>query len=319
MPKREARMVSLGYGKFVKADRVYALVPIEADERGDGRRTYVHVDGPHQPIVASRSERAILADVEAALTEAAGVPRRRRRRARRTRRTSSNLADCGSRVAVPLKLCGKSFPEDPMYSYNPGGYFHAGAGALRNIRLALLAAERDTVDSILDFACGGGRVMRYLRAAFPHASLTACDHYPGGVNFCARVFGARPLLSAPRNLGEVELHDSYDLIWVGSLFTHVGEEDWHTLLAAFTGALAEDGVLVFTAYGRNIAEWIRSGRTKLNLYDEHLEQIVRDYDERGFGFFPDFEPENRHGDSLAAPAWVCARLQRYSIAETRAL
>jgi hypothetical protein len=81
MPKREARMVSLGYGKLVKADRIYALVPIEADERGDGRRTYVHVEGLDQPLVASRSERAILADVEAALTEAAGVPQRRRRAA----------------------------------------------------------------------------------------------------------------------------------------------------------------------------------------------------------------------------------------------
>jgi hypothetical protein len=79
MPKREARMVSLGYGKYVKADRVYALVPIEAEDRGDGRRTYVHVEGLDQPIVASRSERAILIDLEAALTEAAGIPRRRRR------------------------------------------------------------------------------------------------------------------------------------------------------------------------------------------------------------------------------------------------
>jgi hypothetical protein len=79
MPKREARMVPLGYGKMVKADRIYALVPIEADDRGDGRRTYVHVDGLDQPIVASRSERAILADVEAALTEAAGISQRRRR------------------------------------------------------------------------------------------------------------------------------------------------------------------------------------------------------------------------------------------------
>jgi hypothetical protein len=78
MPKREARMISLGYGKLVKADRVYALVPIEASERGDGRRTYVHVEGLSEPIVASRSEKAILADVEAALTEAAGIPRRRR-------------------------------------------------------------------------------------------------------------------------------------------------------------------------------------------------------------------------------------------------
>jgi hypothetical protein len=38
------------------------------------------VDGLSEPIVASRSERAILADVEAALTEAAGIPRRRRAR-----------------------------------------------------------------------------------------------------------------------------------------------------------------------------------------------------------------------------------------------
>jgi hypothetical protein len=79
MPKREPRMVPLGYGKYVRADRVFAVVPLEAGERGEGRRTYVHVDGLSQPIVASRSERAILSDVEAALTEAAGVPRRRRK------------------------------------------------------------------------------------------------------------------------------------------------------------------------------------------------------------------------------------------------
>ena len=78
MPKREARMVSLGYGKFVRADRVFALVPLEGGERQDGRRTYVHVDGLTEPVVASRSERAILADVEVALAEAAGLPRRRR-------------------------------------------------------------------------------------------------------------------------------------------------------------------------------------------------------------------------------------------------
>ena len=71
-------MVALGYGKWVRADRVFAVVPLESDERGDGRRTYVHVEGMSEPIVASRSERAILTDVEAALAEAAGVPRRKR-------------------------------------------------------------------------------------------------------------------------------------------------------------------------------------------------------------------------------------------------
>ena len=78
MAKREPRMVSLGYGKMARADRIYALVPLDPKERGDGQRTYVHVDGMDEPIIASRSERAIRADIEAALTEAAGMPRAKR-------------------------------------------------------------------------------------------------------------------------------------------------------------------------------------------------------------------------------------------------
>ena len=70
-------MIALGYGRFVRADRVFALVPLPPEERGEGRRTYVHVDGVSEPLVASRSARAVLADVEEALTEAAGIPRRR--------------------------------------------------------------------------------------------------------------------------------------------------------------------------------------------------------------------------------------------------
>jgi hypothetical protein len=81
MPKRDPRMIPLGYGKFVRADRVFALVPLEGEERREGRRTYVHVDGLSEPVVASRSEKAILADVETALAEAAGIPRRRRQAA----------------------------------------------------------------------------------------------------------------------------------------------------------------------------------------------------------------------------------------------
>jgi hypothetical protein len=68
-------MIPLGYGKFVRADRIFAVVPIDTDERGDGRRTYVHIEGITEPLIASRSERAILQDLEEA---AGGAPRRRR-------------------------------------------------------------------------------------------------------------------------------------------------------------------------------------------------------------------------------------------------
>ena len=56
-------LIPLGYGKFVRADRVFALVPLEGADRGDGRRTLVYVEGIEEPIIASRSEGAIARDV----------------------------------------------------------------------------------------------------------------------------------------------------------------------------------------------------------------------------------------------------------------
>jgi hypothetical protein len=56
-------MVFLGFGKYVRADRIYALEPIRGDQRGGGRRTLVWVEGIADPIVASRTERTILHDM----------------------------------------------------------------------------------------------------------------------------------------------------------------------------------------------------------------------------------------------------------------
>jgi len=56
----ENRMVFLGFGKYARADRIYALEPLRGDERGGGRRTRVWVEGVPDPIVASRTERTIL-------------------------------------------------------------------------------------------------------------------------------------------------------------------------------------------------------------------------------------------------------------------
>ena len=67
MARQPAALISLGYGKFVRADRVFALVPLEGADRGDGRRTLVYVEDIEEPIIASRSEGAIARDVSGAL------------------------------------------------------------------------------------------------------------------------------------------------------------------------------------------------------------------------------------------------------------
>jgi hypothetical protein len=74
-------MVFLGFGKYARADRIYALEPITGNDRGNGRRTLVWVEGIGEPIVASRTQESILDEMEIAATSVEG----RRRRAVRGR------------------------------------------------------------------------------------------------------------------------------------------------------------------------------------------------------------------------------------------
>lgn len=60
-------MVALGYGKFFRSDDIVGLEPIEHD-RGPRHRTKVYIQNVSDPIIASRSENAILRDLT-------GVPR----------------------------------------------------------------------------------------------------------------------------------------------------------------------------------------------------------------------------------------------------
>jgi hypothetical protein len=55
-------MVPLGYGKYFRSDTIVGLEPIE-EGRGPGNRTRVYVEHLATPIIASRSEGAILRDM----------------------------------------------------------------------------------------------------------------------------------------------------------------------------------------------------------------------------------------------------------------
>lgn len=62
MEIKEGVMVHLGYGKFARSDKIVSLEPIE-DDRGPGRRTIVYVENQKSPIIASRAENTILANM----------------------------------------------------------------------------------------------------------------------------------------------------------------------------------------------------------------------------------------------------------------
>ncbi len=72
-------MVFLGFGKYARADRIYALEPIVGDDRGNGRRTLVWVEGMPEAMVASRTQQTILDEMgaESAAGETTRVRARR--------------------------------------------------------------------------------------------------------------------------------------------------------------------------------------------------------------------------------------------------
>src|SRR5215203_6248118 len=104
---------------------------------------------------------------------------------------------------------------DSMYDGRDGHYVSVGLSALRAIEDALSDA-RVPPRRILDLPCGHGRVTRMLRARFPDAAITVCDIDRGGVDFAASRFGARAVYSV-EDFGALDLEESYDLVWVGSL------------------------------------------------------------------------------------------------------
>ena len=68
MEIKPGRMVYLGYGKYWRSDAIVGLYPIE-EGRGPGRRTEVYAGTRTEPLIASRSERAILQDMVTAPEE----------------------------------------------------------------------------------------------------------------------------------------------------------------------------------------------------------------------------------------------------------
>ena len=198
-------------------------------------------------------------------------------------------------------------PGDPMYAY-PGGrelYFIAGPAALRLIHIAMLAARVDKVESILDYAFGGGRVLRTLAAAFPAASLTACDTWKEGVDFCADRFGARGVIGGDPQT--VDLGGPFDLIWCGSLLTHVDRDAFGDFLSLFASVLGPGGILVFTTRGRYVVEGLRTGDRLLALNEDQASQMLQDYDATGFGYYANFTAT--HGECVASRSWICDQLE----------
>jgi SAM-dependent methyltransferase len=139
-------------------------------------------------------------------------------------------------------------PEDRMWISGPDWYFSVGESAVDVVLAALAHSSLERVGTILDLPCGHGRVARHLRAAFPEARMNFCDLLRPGVDYCAQTFGGEGIYSHT-DLLQTPL-GSYDLIWVGSLFTHLRFSLAAAWLERLCNCLTPDGLVVATFHGR---------------------------------------------------------------------
>jgi SAM-dependent methyltransferase len=218
----------------------------------------------------------------------------------------------------PRDVIKTTSPEDWIYLRGRDTYYTTGRTTIRRVRLAMLQTLKPEVQRILDFGSGYGRILRQFKAAFPEARLAACDILPEAVDFCAETFGAEPIYAAD-DPGETQIEGQFDLIWLGSLFTHLSADRWFSLLDLLERVLETDGLLLFTSQGRFIRDQI-AGRAWLDAYgkpiwdnwgvtEEQLDQVVSDYDQTGFGYLEWGSLDRQYGTSIATPAWVLTQLQ----------
>jgi trans-aconitate methyltransferase len=179
-------------------------------------------------------------------------------------------------------------------------YLYGGRSAMRTIADALIAADASLPSRIMDFPCGHGRVLRFLRAAFPHATIYGGDINAGGVAFCAERFGALPVASAV-DLERVALPQSLDLVWCGSLVTHLPEASGLVLIRRLLDALAPGGLAGITVCARGM-DWAQR-RIFKTIPDAQYERIEAQRRQSGFGY-ADYPGQQGYGMAFVDLRWV---------------
>lgn len=235
-----------------------------------------------------------------------------------TRRTARVTAATVSAIAKPvennfsatetddvIQTIGQG---DEMFTGDRTHYFGVGKSALHCIESAMLAANKpkNSVRNILDLPCGHGRVMRYLKSAFPEAQVTACDLNKPAVDFCAKTFAAQPVYSNV-DVNQIPIRGKFDLIWSGSLLTHLRPEACAEFIRLWNTLINPGGIIAFTLHGRWVERSLATGRYKYGLKDAAVTALLKEYYETGFGY-ADYPGASGYGISVSSPAFVFSQL-----------
>jgi len=203
-------------------------------------------------------------------------------------------------------------PADTMF--RPGTiYLRVGLATVNHIDTALLSnGEGRAIHNVLDMGCGFGRILRFLRARFPNATVAACDIDSEAVRFCVQAFSAVGIQST-ESFHDLRLPGVYDLIWSGSLLTHLDPASATGLLRFFYQHLSPGGLCIFTTHGARSAEWIQSGYYAYSLSPEAQTLVLSGYGATGYGFTEYERPGGQGTSAISVDRAGRPRMPHYGI------
>jgi SAM-dependent methyltransferase len=152
-------------------------------------------------------------------------------------------------------------------AYALHGYLGSGDRHIRELEDVLAEAGRSLpqVSSLLEFACGHGRMTRFLVHRLDRSRITVSDINPSAVAFTCDTFGVQGFCSVedPRDLRH---NGRYEVIFVGSLFTHLSHAYWGAWLERLYSLLSDKGLLIFSTHGlRVLRDGIYRGEGKFQV------------------------------------------------------
>jgi SAM-dependent methyltransferase len=221
-------------------------------------------------------------------------------------RTNISARDSDPLQMLRLPVRTSIAEHDEMATLRPH-YFGTGMTAfwaLQNIVRARRSVINDEAfpRDILDFGSGCGRVARFLVAGFPNSKVHVTDIRVEDVQWCARNLGCNPIEGT---LGNAK----FDLIWLGSVFTHLSESAAADLFRMLIASLQPGGVIAFSSQGHyarrqlNGIDWEAAKAEPWRGYElnpELVASLARQWDESGYAYV-EYPNVPGYGVCLARP------------------
>lgn len=180
-------------------------------------------------------------------------------------------------------------------------YYSVGRNALHNVVLSMIESDVTQCRAFLDFPSGFGRVTRYMRAAFPEANIHVGDIWKEATTWAAEKFNATIIEANPDF--SARMAHRYEVIFCGSLITHIAADQGTRLLDFFTAHLAVGGIAIVSTSGKkNLAHEATRFNEAVFGTPEKLAALTEAYF-RGEYAYCDYPWQAGYGRSFIPVSW----------------